>query len=54
MEDPLGNLRRGTAATAKLNCKDYGLNWNEVLETGGIVVGDEVKVTIDVELVKSE
>jgi polyisoprenoid-binding protein YceI len=49
----LGNLRRGTA-TAKLNRKDHWLNWNQVLETGGIVVGDEVKATIDVELVKSE
>jgi polyisoprenoid-binding protein YceI len=34
--------------------KDYGLNWNQALETGGILVGDEVKLTIDVELVKSE
>jgi hypothetical protein len=34
--------------------KDYGLNWNQALETGGILVGDELKLTIDVELVKSE
>jgi polyisoprenoid-binding protein YceI len=53
-KDPWGKLRRGATATGKLNRKDFGLNWNQVLETGGILVGDDVKLTIDVELVKSE
>lgn len=53
-KDPWGKLRRGGTATGKLNRKDYGLNWNQTLETGGILVGDEVKLTIDVELVKAE
>jgi polyisoprenoid-binding protein YceI len=53
-KDPWGKLRRGATATGTLNRKDFGLNWNQVLETGGILVGDEVKLTIDVELVKSE
>jgi len=53
-KDPWGKVRRGASATGKINRKDYGLNWNQALETGGILVGDEVKLTIDVELVKSE
>jgi len=53
-KDPWGKLRRGGTATGKLNRKDYGLNWNQALETGGILLGDEVKLTIDVELVKAE
>ena len=36
----------------KLNRKDFGLTWNKALETGGVVVGDEVEVTIDVELTR--
>ncbi len=47
-------IRRGATATGTLNRKDYGLTWNQALETGGILVGDEVKLTIDVELVKGE
>lgn len=53
-KDPWGKVRRGATATGTINRKDYGLNWNQALETGGILVGDEVKLTIDVELVKSE
>jgi hypothetical protein len=45
---------RGASASGTINRKDYGLNWNQALETGGILVGDELKLTIDVELVKSE
>ena len=52
-KDPWGKLRRGASATAKLNRKDFGLNWNQALETGGILVGEEVKISIDVELVQS-
>jgi polyisoprenoid-binding protein YceI len=52
-KDPWGNLRIGTSAKGKLNRKDFGLNWNAALETGGVMVGDEVKIEFDLQLVKS-
>jgi len=52
-KDPWGNLRVGASATAKINRKDYGLVWNAALETGGILVGDEVTITLDVQFVKA-
>ena len=48
-KDPWGNIRAGFTATTKVNRKDFGLNWNEVLETGKFLVGDEVEITIEVE-----
>jgi polyisoprenoid-binding protein YceI len=51
-KDPWGNTRVGLSATARINRKDFGLNWNTALETGGILVGDEVTITLDVEFVK--
>jgi len=50
VKDPWGNLRVGGTATTKINRKDFGLTWNAALETGGVVVGDEVEITIDVEI----
>ena len=50
MKDPWGNIRIGASATAKINRKDFGLAWNQALEAGGVLVGDEVRITIDVEL----
>jgi polyisoprenoid-binding protein YceI len=50
MKDPFGNTARGATATAKLNRKDFGLNWNKALEAGGVLVGDTVDVTIDLSL----
>ncbi len=50
--DPSGNTRRGASATATINRKDFGLTWNKALEAGGVVVGDEVLISIDVELIK--
>ena len=50
--DPWGNYRAGFEAKATLDRRDFGLVWNLVLETGGFVVGDEVKITIDVELIR--
>jgi polyisoprenoid-binding protein YceI len=50
--DPWGGERSGFSATAKINRRDFGLTWNQVLETGGIAVGDEVKISIDLELVR--
>jgi polyisoprenoid-binding protein YceI len=50
--DPQGNSRRGASASTKINRKDYGLTWNKALEAGGVVVGDEVRITLEIELVK--
>jgi polyisoprenoid-binding protein YceI len=50
--DPWGGERAGFSATAKINRRDFGLTWNQALEAGGFVVGDEIKIAIDVELVK--
>lgn len=52
-KDPWGNTRIGWTATTKINRKDFGLNWNAALETGGILVGDDVTLTLDVEAVKA-
>jgi polyisoprenoid-binding protein YceI len=51
--DPFGILRRGATATTTLNRTEFGLTWNAALETGGILVGDELKVTLDVQLVRA-
>lgn len=50
--DPWGNLRAGATATTKINRKDFGLGWNQVLEAGGVMVGEEVTIHIDVELMR--
>lgn len=50
--DPWGGVRAGFSATAKINRRDFGLTWNQALEAGGFVVGDDIKISIDVELVK--
>lgn len=52
IKDPYGNTKVGTTATTKLNRKDWGLTWNKALEAGGVVVGDEVQITLDLELNK--
>jgi polyisoprenoid-binding protein YceI len=52
-KDPWGNTRIGISATTKINRKDYGLTWNSALETGGILVGEEVTITLDVQFVKA-
>jgi polyisoprenoid-binding protein YceI len=52
MKDRGGNLHAGTSATTRINRKEFGVNYNAVLEAGGVMVGDEVTITIDVELVK--
>lgn len=48
-KDPWGNLRAGFSARTTINRKDFGLSWNETLETGGLLVGDEVQIEIDAE-----
>jgi polyisoprenoid-binding protein YceI len=52
IKDPYGNVRAGIAATAKVNRKDFGLVWNALTEAGGVVVGDEVKIMIEAELIQ--
>jgi len=52
-KDPWGNARIAVSATTKISRKDFGLTWNAALETGGILVGDEVTITLDVQFVKA-
>jgi polyisoprenoid-binding protein YceI len=48
-KDPWGNVRIGASATTKIRRKDFGLTWNSALETGGVLVGDDVKISIELE-----
>jgi polyisoprenoid-binding protein YceI len=52
-KDPWGNTRLGFSATTKISRKDYGLTWNATLGTGGILVGEEVTITLDLQFVKA-
>ena len=47
VRDPWGNVKRGVVATTKINRKDFGLTWNVALESGGVLVGDEIKIEIE-------
>lgn len=53
-KDPWGNIKSGASATTKIKRGDFGLTWNAALETGGWVVGDEIKITLDLELVRQQ
>jgi polyisoprenoid-binding protein YceI len=53
-KDPWGNLRIGVSASTKIKRSDFGLTWNTALETGGVMLGDELKLELDVELIKSK
>jgi polyisoprenoid-binding protein YceI len=50
--DPWGNQRAAFSGSTTINRRDFGLTWNQLLETGGVLVGDEVKVALDVELIR--
>jgi len=52
VKDPWGNQRVAASATTKINRQDYGVKWNAKLDNGGVVVGDDVNITIDVELMQ--
>ncbi len=54
MKDPWGNTRNAATATTKINRQDFGVKWNATLDNGGVVVGDDVSIVIDVELVKKD
>jgi polyisoprenoid-binding protein YceI len=51
-KDPFGNIKVGTSATGKISRKEFGLVWNAILETGGVAVGDDVKLTLDAQFVR--
>ena len=51
-KDPWGNIKRGATATAKINRKDYGLTYNAALESGGVLVGEEISIALEIELLK--
>ena len=53
VKDPWGNTRIGISATTRIDRKDFGLSWNATLEAGGLMVGHEVTITLDVEFVKA-
>ena len=53
-KSPWGTMSAGFSAETRISRKDWGLNWNQALETGGVLVGDEIKVTIELEIVKQE
>lgn len=53
-KDPWGNIKRGASATTKINRKDFGLTWNAAIESGGVVVGDEVTISLEVELLQKK
>jgi polyisoprenoid-binding protein YceI len=52
VKDPGGNIRRGATGTSKINRKDFGMVWHKVLDNGGLVVSDDVNISVEVELVK--
>lgn len=53
-KDPWGTIRRGATASTKINRKDFGLVWNKALETGGVAVGDEVTINLEIEMIKAK
>jgi len=52
LTDPWGNTKVGLSIEGKINRKDWGLNWNSALETGGVLVGEEVKLNIELQFAK--
>lgn len=52
LHDPMGNVKVGGSAATRINRQDFGVSWSKSLDGGGVVVGDDVDITIDVELVK--
>ncbi|CAN5567626.1 YceI family protein [soil metagenome] len=52
-QDPWGNTRAGFEASATINRKDFGIEWNTALETGGVLVGDKIQIELDVQIVQA-
>jgi polyisoprenoid-binding protein YceI len=53
-KDPYGNIRVGASATTKIKRSDFGLSYNAALETGGILIGDDLKIEVEVSMIKAE
>ena len=53
-KDPWGNMRAGFQGRGKLNRKDFGMVWNKTLDNGGLVVGDQVEIMLDIECIKEK
>lgn len=53
-KSPWGTTSAGFSATGKINRKDWELTWNQTLETGGVLVGDEIEINIEIELIKQD
>ena len=53
-KDPWGNTRVGFTAEGKLNRKDFGLTWNKLMETGGLVVGEEIRIIIEIQAIQEK
>ena len=53
-KDPWGNIRRATSATTRIRRQDFGLTWNKSLDSGGVLIGDEVDIALEIELVKAQ
>jgi polyisoprenoid-binding protein YceI len=51
-KDPMGNMRAGFSAHGKINRQDFGMKWSKVLDTGGLVVGDDVDINLEIEVIK--
>src|SRR5437764_9487450 len=51
-KDPMGSMHAGFSAYTTINRKDWGLNWNVALETGGLLVGDQIKIALEIEAVR--
>ena len=51
IQDPWGNQRLGATARTKISRKDFGLTWNKILEAGGVVVGDEIEISLEIEAI---
>jgi polyisoprenoid-binding protein YceI len=54
VKDPFGNTRIGASASTKIKRSDFGLTWNAVLEAGGIAVGDELKIELEISAIKAQ
>lgn len=54
IKDPEGNRRVGANASTTINRKDFGVNWNRAIEAGGVVVGDEIKINVEIEAIEKK
>jgi polyisoprenoid-binding protein YceI len=52
-KDPFGNVRIGASATRRIKRSDFGLTWNATLDTGGFLVGDNLKIELEVSLIRA-